>query len=237
MWPASSMLWVAIRAATPVVLGQVVQGLEHRLAGGGIEVAGRLVGQQQARLVGQGAGDGDALLLPARHLGRLVRQAFAEAQRGQEFLGAGAGARLRTGRRCASAGRRCRGRRTPAAGGGTGRRSRSRLRRIRVRARSSSSPTSSPSMQTWPEVGRSSRPAACSRDDLPEPDGPISPTSSPGIDVQIDAPQHGQLAVAGDVGAGQAAQRKGPGSLIAKGLHRIDPRRVPGRRSGWPRRT
>ena len=47
------------------VLGEVAQGFEHRLAGGRIQVAGRFVGQQQTRPVGQGAGDSDALTLPA----------------------------------------------------------------------------------------------------------------------------------------------------------------------------
>jgi hypothetical protein len=68
-----------------LVADHVVQGLEHSLGGGGIEVAGRLVGQQQAGLVGQGAGDGDALLLAARHLGRLVVETFGQAQTGQQF--------------------------------------------------------------------------------------------------------------------------------------------------------
>ena len=36
-------------------------------------------------------------------------------------------------------------------------------------------------IDTWPPSGFSSRPAACSREDLPEPDGPISPTISPGM--------------------------------------------------------
>ena len=65
---------------------------------------------------------------------------------------------------------------------------------------------SSPSMTMVPAVGCSSRPAACSSDDLPEPDGPISPTSSPGKHLQVGALQHLQGALAGDVGA-----RSGPG--------------------------
>ena len=73
------------------VLDQPVQGLEHGLAGGGVEVAGRLVGQQQARAVGQGAGNGDALLLPARQLGRLMGQAFAQTERCQHLARALAG--------------------------------------------------------------------------------------------------------------------------------------------------
>ncbi len=52
-------------------LVQVGQQLHHRLAVAGVEVAGRLVGEQDARAAGEGAGDGNALLLAA---GKLVRQ-------------------------------------------------------------------------------------------------------------------------------------------------------------------
>ena len=47
------------------VLDQTLQGLEHALTGGGVEVAGRFIGQQQAWPVGKGTGHGDALLLTA----------------------------------------------------------------------------------------------------------------------------------------------------------------------------
>ncbi len=51
---------------------------------------------------------------------------------------------------------------------------------MRVRSRSLSLAQSRPSTKILPSVGRSSRPAACSKLDLPEPDGPIRPTTSPG---------------------------------------------------------
>ena len=89
------MLWVAIRAATPWLRRQVEQALEHRARGGGVEVAGRLVGQQQARLVGQGAGDGDALLLAAGQLGRLVVQRARPGPAGQQLARRGRAACLR----------------------------------------------------------------------------------------------------------------------------------------------
>lgn len=38
---------------------------------------------------------------------------------------------------------------------------------------------SSPSMQMVPEVGRSRQPKSCSKEDLPEPDGPVMATNSP----------------------------------------------------------
>ncbi len=44
--------------------------LEDALGGLGVEIAGRLVGEQDQRGVGDGAGDGDALLLAAGQLGR-----------------------------------------------------------------------------------------------------------------------------------------------------------------------
>ena len=47
-------------------------------AGGGIEIAGRLIGKDQRRTGHQCACDGDALLLAARQLARLTRQAVAE---------------------------------------------------------------------------------------------------------------------------------------------------------------
>src|SRR3954470_17941029 len=53
-------------------------GFEYFHDSGGIvavEVAGRLVGQEQSRRVDQGASDGDALLLAARQLARQVREA------------------------------------------------------------------------------------------------------------------------------------------------------------------
>ncbi len=52
-------------------------------AGGGVEIAGRLVGEDQRRARGDGAGDGHALLLAARKLRRIMGEAMAEADRFQ----------------------------------------------------------------------------------------------------------------------------------------------------------
>ena len=52
---------------------------EHVGAGGGVEVAGRLVGEQHGRLGDERAGDRDALLLAAGELRRLVVAALGEA--------------------------------------------------------------------------------------------------------------------------------------------------------------
>src|SRR5438094_6990969 len=58
---------------------QLLKDAHHLDAGARVEVAGRLVGEQQRRVVHQRAGDGDALLLPTRELIRMVIDAIAEA--------------------------------------------------------------------------------------------------------------------------------------------------------------
>ena len=68
----------------------VVELLEHAHdldAGAAVEIAGRLVGEQQGGLVGERAGDGDALLLAAGKLVRLVVGAVGQADRVQRLQG------------------------------------------------------------------------------------------------------------------------------------------------------
>ena len=66
-----------------------LQKLVKDAAGGfRVEIAGRLVGEQHERSVGDGAGDGDALLLAAGQLGRTVGQALVQAENRQEVGGA-----------------------------------------------------------------------------------------------------------------------------------------------------
>ena len=57
------------RAARPVELAEQLEDLAAR---GLVEVAGRLVGEDERGVGDEGAGDGDALLLAAGELGRLV---------------------------------------------------------------------------------------------------------------------------------------------------------------------
>src|SRR5689334_6593602 len=53
---------------------QLMEQVHHRLAALRIEVAGRLVGEEQRRFAGDGAGNRDALLLTARELtGQMLR--------------------------------------------------------------------------------------------------------------------------------------------------------------------
>ena len=64
-------------------LAELVDGRAHEredlAAGAAVEVAGRLVGEDQLRLRRQRPGDGDALLLAAGELARAVLEAVAEA--------------------------------------------------------------------------------------------------------------------------------------------------------------
>jgi hypothetical protein len=65
--------------------GDAAEEVEDEGSGGGVEVAGGFVGEEEGRVVGEGAGDGDALLLAA---GELVREAGGlrvEADPGEAF--------------------------------------------------------------------------------------------------------------------------------------------------------
>ena len=66
-------------------LVQFLEQVEQAHADPVIDVAGRLVGQQEAGTRDDGAGDGDALLLSARQGGRLVVEVVAKADPAQQF--------------------------------------------------------------------------------------------------------------------------------------------------------
>ncbi len=154
--------------------------LEHQLndlrAGRGVEVAGRLVGEQDRGLDDEGAGKRNALLLAARHLGGIVRPSVPSPTRASS-----ASARSKASSR-------------PASSSGTATFSSAvmfwirwndwktmpTLRpRKRARASSSSAVRSSPATTILPESGRSSPAITISSVDLPDPDGPTIPTVSP----------------------------------------------------------
>src|SRR5262245_49747521 len=61
--------------------GEVEQQVDDLAAGFGVEIAGRLVSQQQPRAGCRGTGQRDALLLAARQLAGIVGQPLAEADR------------------------------------------------------------------------------------------------------------------------------------------------------------
>src|SRR6185437_7335798 len=71
--------------------GDAVQDVDHHLAVGRVQRAGRLVGKQQIGLLGQGAGYGHPLLLAARQFGRAQAHAVPQAHLVQRLHGAIAG--------------------------------------------------------------------------------------------------------------------------------------------------
>ena len=77
-----------MRAARPVAFTSAVSVAEDVVGGLRVEIAGRLVGEQDARAVGDGAGDRDALLLAARKLGRAMALARPKAEIAQELAAA-----------------------------------------------------------------------------------------------------------------------------------------------------
>ena len=94
------------------------------LAGLGVELAGRLVGEQEPRPVRERAGDRDALLLAARELVRPVLRPRLEARRARAAPRPAGRAPSGPRRPCAAAPRRSR----PRSGSGSGRTSGTRTR-------------------------------------------------------------------------------------------------------------
>ncbi len=76
-------------AATPEARTNWVSAANTRSAVRLIEIAGRLVGEQNARRVGDGARDGDALLLAAGQFRRPMRQPVLQPKIRQQLGGAG----------------------------------------------------------------------------------------------------------------------------------------------------
>lgn len=73
------------------ISGKLGEELNHDGAGGGIEVAGGFIGEEDGGAVDEGAGDGGALELAARELVRTMVGAIAQTDSGEEFMGAGFG--------------------------------------------------------------------------------------------------------------------------------------------------
>ena len=65
----------------------LAQHFEHELAGAEVEVAGRLVAEDQLRRLGKRASHGDALLLAAGELGGEVAGPLGESDLGEELGG------------------------------------------------------------------------------------------------------------------------------------------------------
>ena len=80
-------------------------------------------------------------------------------------------------------------------------------------------------MITSPALGRSRRPAICSRVNLPEPDGPVSATISPGSS-ENETPFRTSSEVP-PCSKVRRTSRSTRTSLIPQRLDRIEPRRPP----------
>ncbi len=69
-------------------LHQALEELKNRLGGRGIQAAGGLVGDDNRRVGGQGAGDRHALLLSAGDVGRQLAGVFFQLHQAQQLQGA-----------------------------------------------------------------------------------------------------------------------------------------------------
>ena len=160
----------------------------QRLAQLRVERAEWLVEQQNRRVQDEGARERDALLLATREL---RRPPLARARRAGPLRAPSAT------RSCISCSLR--------RGAGAARRRRCRRRRGAGRARSSGRPCSpcacaaasppcrSPSSRMRPLSGRSKPAIRRSVVVLPQPDGPSSEKNSPGVDLQVDAVDRGDV--------------------------------------------
>ena len=178
----SSRAGSSSRAAARSALEQ----LEHLRARGRVERAGRLVGEQQARLVRERPGDRDALALAA---GEHRRPRVGPARRARPRASSSRArvSRSARGRRpniaiwtfseAVSVGRRlCAWKTNPIVVGAVG-------------GGALEPCESAPSTAIEPASGVSSAPIRFSIVLLPEPDAPVSATSSPGSTVERDVPE------------------------------------------------
>ena len=92
---ATAGSWVMTSKPGPGRAGALEQQIDDPGAGGAVEIAGRLVGEEQGRARRGGAGDRHALLLAARQLRRIMRQAVAQPDRLELGRGALRGHRSR----------------------------------------------------------------------------------------------------------------------------------------------
>ena len=105
-WVATIGSWVTITTVVPSSRFTVRSELEHVARGHAVELAGRLVGEQDGRIVGERDREGHPLLLAAREPVRPDVRLVGEAHPVQQLDGPGSG--CRTDRRAPSAARRSR---------------------------------------------------------------------------------------------------------------------------------
>ena len=144
-------------------------------AGGLVELAGRLVREQQRRAVGERARDRDALHLAAGQLRRpmiapcarpdVVEQLARAARRSAFDAPASACGSSMFSQAVSIGSRKNRWNTKPM-----------RVSRMRLRSDSGSVLTSRPSKTSVPALGGSTQPRMCSSVDLPQPDGPVIAT-------------------------------------------------------------
>ena len=164
-----------------------------------VEVAGRLVGQQQVGLGDQGPGDGRPLHLAAGQLARAVLQPMAQADQFQQFArparrAAGDGESSSRRRRRSSAARaRFPASSARAAGGRTGRSCRTAGCAGDRGWRPADCRSAGRRSGFRPGRARRACPAGASSVLLPEPLWPTIDRNSPASDVEVDAAQHGHL--------------------------------------------
>ena len=162
---------------------ELEQELDDACAGRGVEVAGRLVGEQHRRARHEGARDRDALLLAARELARVVAEARL---RGRPARSTARRLRARRrGRQARAAASRSRAPSATAPGGRTGTRSRRGARAPRRGRPRRARTAPCPRARREPAVG-SSRPASsASSVDLPAPEAPTIATVSPASTARL----------------------------------------------------
>ena len=167
------------------VLGRKTrQQVDDLLAGGRVEIAGRLVREHDARIDGGARGPPDALLLATRELAGQVLGALRQADLGQELertlppasppAGISFASTFST---AVSVGIRLNCWKTKP----------NERNRIAASSRSGSSDRSRPSKTSVPELGRSSVPSSCSSVVLPEPLGPFERQELACADLEVDA--------------------------------------------------
>ena len=153
---------------------------------GGVQAAGRLVGQDDRGPADQGPGDRDPLALAAGQLARPVPGPVREADLGQRVGRGPAPLRRRDAPVQQAAWPRCPARTAWASGRTAGTRSRSGRPGPRTGRRSARSLDGGAGRRgRVPQVGRSSVPAIASRVDLPDPDGPTTAANSPSPIVSV----------------------------------------------------
>src|SRR5690554_2931263 len=100
-----------------------------------------------------------------------------------------------------------------------------------VRASSESPAQERPETSTSPPSGRSRSPAICKSVDLPAPDGATSATISPRATSRLAPFSTVISASLPRLYIFSSPVRRSTGSLITQRLHRVHPRRAPGRKN------